>query len=170
MQLEREHLPRYLAHKLSPHQIDLKEVLALAELRGTLPAETVAIGAEPGEVVLSTALTGVAGGRRGAGAARGRGPPGQLGASNAAAGWCRSVHELSLALEVCRIAELHAEPHGAHAVRAVAVEIGDDAGIEVDNFRFCLEALLAQPPFAGARLELHSRQGRRSPGELPGGG
>ncbi|MFI5209406.1 MAG: HyaD/HybD family hydrogenase maturation endopeptidase [Gemmatimonadales bacterium] len=55
--IEREHLPRYLAHKLSPHQIDLKEVLALAELRGNLPAETVAIGAEPGEVVLSTALT-----------------------------------------------------------------------------------------------------------------
>jgi len=57
VELERERLPRYLAHKLSPHQIDLKEVLALAELRGTLPAETVAIGAEPGEVVLSTALT-----------------------------------------------------------------------------------------------------------------
>jgi len=55
--VEREHLPRYFAHKLSPHQIDLKEVLALAELRGTLPAETVAIGAEPGEVVLSTELT-----------------------------------------------------------------------------------------------------------------
>jgi Zn finger protein HypA/HybF involved in hydrogenase expression len=64
------------------------------------------------------------------------------------------VHELSLALEVCRIAELHAEPHGAGAVRAVAVEIGDDSGIEVENFRFCLEALLGGPPFAGARLEL----------------
>ena len=57
VELERERLPRYLAHKLSPHQIDLKEVLALAELRGTLPEEIVAIGAEPGEVVLSTALT-----------------------------------------------------------------------------------------------------------------
>jgi hydrogenase maturation protease len=57
VELERDRLPRYLAHKLSPHQIDLKEVLALAELRGTLPAETVAIGAEPGEVVLSLALT-----------------------------------------------------------------------------------------------------------------
>ena len=64
------------------------------------------------------------------------------------------MHELSLALEVCRIAELHAEPHGAGAVRAVAVEIGDDTGIEVDNFRFCMEALLGEPPFAGARLEL----------------
>jgi hydrogenase maturation protease len=57
VELERDRLPRYLAHKLSPHQIDLKEVLALAELRGTLPDKTVAIGAEPGEVVLSTFLT-----------------------------------------------------------------------------------------------------------------
>jgi hydrogenase maturation protease len=55
--VERERLPRYLAHKLSPHQIDLKEVLALTELRGTLPERIVAIGAEPGDVVLSTALT-----------------------------------------------------------------------------------------------------------------
>jgi hydrogenase maturation protease len=57
VELERERLPRYFAHKLSPHQIDLKEVLALAELRGTLPVETVAIGAEPENVAFSTALT-----------------------------------------------------------------------------------------------------------------
>jgi Zn finger protein HypA/HybF involved in hydrogenase expression len=64
------------------------------------------------------------------------------------------MHELSLALEVCRIAELNAEPHGPSAVRTVAVEIGTDAGIEVDNFRFCMEALLGEPPFVGARLEI----------------
>jgi hydrogenase maturation protease len=52
VELEREALPRYLAHKLSPHQIDLKEVLALAELRGTMPEATVAIGAEPAAVEL----------------------------------------------------------------------------------------------------------------------
>jgi hydrogenase maturation protease len=57
IELERDQLPRYLAHKLSPHQIDLKEVLALAELRGTLPERTVAIGAEPEAVELSTDLS-----------------------------------------------------------------------------------------------------------------
>ena len=57
IELERERLPRYLAHKLSPHQIDLKEVLALAELRGTLPDLTVAIGAEPDTVTFSTELS-----------------------------------------------------------------------------------------------------------------
>lgn len=50
VELERAAIPRFLAHKLSPHQIDLKEVLALAELRGTLPDTAVAIGAEPATI------------------------------------------------------------------------------------------------------------------------
>lgn len=57
--VEREALPRYLATKLSPHQIELREVLALAELRGTLPAQTVAMGLEPAKVELSAELTPV---------------------------------------------------------------------------------------------------------------
>lgn len=40
-------LPRYLATRISPHEVDLQDVLALAELRGTLPHETVAIGLQP---------------------------------------------------------------------------------------------------------------------------
>jgi hydrogenase maturation protease len=55
--MERDELPRYLGLKLSPHQIDLREVLALAELRGTLPARTVAIGLEPAIIELGTALS-----------------------------------------------------------------------------------------------------------------
>ncbi len=49
--------PATSTHKLSPHQIDLREVLALAELRGTLPAATVAIGIEPAAIELGTALS-----------------------------------------------------------------------------------------------------------------
>jgi hydrogenase maturation protease len=45
--LERERLPIYLMRKLSPHQIDMRDVLATAEWRGKLPAETVAIGVQP---------------------------------------------------------------------------------------------------------------------------
>lgn len=33
----------------------------------------------------------------------------------------------------------------------VGLEVGHDAGLEPSNLRFCLEALLAAPPFAGAR-------------------
>jgi hydrogenase maturation protease len=58
-ELGREELPRYFAHKLSPHQIDLREVLALTELRGTMPARVVAIGVEPERVELCTALSPV---------------------------------------------------------------------------------------------------------------
>lgn len=57
--LERDRLPIYLTRKLSPHQVDMRDVLALAEWRGTLPAETVAIGAQPLEVELGLALSPV---------------------------------------------------------------------------------------------------------------
>lgn len=55
--LTRDKLPRYLSHKLSPHQIDLKEILALAELRGTLPEVAMALGVEPAKVEFSTNLS-----------------------------------------------------------------------------------------------------------------
>ncbi len=61
--LSRERLPRYLATKISPHQVDLRDVLALAELRGTLPEDTTAIGLQPQIVALGTALSPLIAGR-----------------------------------------------------------------------------------------------------------
>jgi hydrogenase maturation protease len=55
--LERDALPRGLGIKLSPHQIDLQEVLALAELRGRLPRQSVAMGLEPERVELGCELS-----------------------------------------------------------------------------------------------------------------
>ena len=55
--LPRERLPRYFATKLSPHQIDLREVLALAELRGRLPEQTTAIGMQPQAVTFGAGLS-----------------------------------------------------------------------------------------------------------------
>jgi len=55
--LERDRLPIYFTRALSPHQTDLRDVLAAAELRGTLPLESVAIGVEPALVALGTELT-----------------------------------------------------------------------------------------------------------------
>jgi len=57
--LEHAQLPRYLATKISPHQVDLRDVLALAELRGTLPADTVALGLQPASVELRHSLSEV---------------------------------------------------------------------------------------------------------------
>jgi hydrogenase maturation protease len=55
--LERDRLPIYLTRKLSPHQVDLRDVLAAAEWRGKLPAETVAIGVEPRSVAMGLELS-----------------------------------------------------------------------------------------------------------------
>ena len=57
VELEAAEIPRFLATKLSPHQIDVKEVLALAELRGTFPEELCAIGLQPESIEMSTSLT-----------------------------------------------------------------------------------------------------------------
>jgi Zn finger protein HypA/HybF involved in hydrogenase expression len=69
------------------------------------------------------------------------------------------MHELSMALEVCRLAgEVLTREQGA-AVRGIGVEVGDDAGIELANFRFCLDALLTEPPFTGATADLRTVPG-----------
>ncbi len=68
------------------------------------------------------------------------------------------MHELSLAMEVCRVTAEHMVSLEGQLV-GVGVEVGDDAGIEPGNFAFCLEALLAGPPFDGARLEIIPARG-----------
>jgi hydrogenase maturation protease len=56
--LERDEIPRALANnKVSPHQVDVREVLALSELRGTLPDAVAAIGLQPSVVELGTSLS-----------------------------------------------------------------------------------------------------------------
>ena len=64
------------------------------------------------------------------------------------------MHELSLALEVGRIAAEVVERESAASVRAIGVEVGADAGVELENFRFCLEAVLSEAPLAGAKAVL----------------
>jgi Zn finger protein HypA/HybF involved in hydrogenase expression len=69
------------------------------------------------------------------------------------------MHELSLALEVCRMTEERLGSERLTSVRAVAVEVGDDAGVEIGNLQFCLEALLTEPPFDRARPVIVRRPG-----------
>lgn len=59
IRLERNELPRWLSLKISPHQVDLREVLALAELRGTLPPDAVAMGVQPLRVEMHLGLSPV---------------------------------------------------------------------------------------------------------------
>jgi len=59
--LERDQIPRYLATRISPHEVDLRDVLALAELRGMLSPDTVAIGLQPAVVGLSSEISDAVG-------------------------------------------------------------------------------------------------------------
>lgn len=69
------------------------------------------------------------------------------------------MHEMSVALEVCRMAEQQVGAARLGEVVTVGLEVGDDAGLEVENLRFCLETLLAQPPFGHARPVIQRRRG-----------
>jgi Zn finger protein HypA/HybF involved in hydrogenase expression len=60
------------------------------------------------------------------------------------------MHEMSIALEIARIAEDRLGVAAPQLV-TVAVEVGDESGIEPANLEFCLEAVFATPPFRGAK-------------------
>ncbi len=63
IRLEGGEIPRFLGMKLSPHQVDLREVLALAELRGTLPGQVIALGIQPARVEMATTFSPEVAGR-----------------------------------------------------------------------------------------------------------
>jgi hydrogenase nickel incorporation protein HypA/HybF len=69
------------------------------------------------------------------------------------------MHEMSIALEICRIAEDQVGLDTLPRVREVGLEVGRHAGVEPANLLFCLEVLLERPPFAGARAELELTPG-----------
>jgi len=68
---------------------------------------------------------------------------------------------MSVALEICRIAQEQVGLAVLADVLEVAVEVGDRSGVEPENLEFCLEALLDRPPFGRARPVLI-----RLPGEV----
>jgi hydrogenase maturation protease len=63
VELARADIPRTLSHKLSPHQVDVADVLALCELRGRLPMLMVALGLQPGHIALGAPLSAAVGAR-----------------------------------------------------------------------------------------------------------
>ncbi len=71
------------------------------------------------------------------------------------------MHEMSVALEICRLVENQVPPDQLSGVVTVAVDVGDDCGLEAANLEFCLEALLSQPPFENAQPIL-----LRQPGDV----
>jgi Zn finger protein HypA/HybF involved in hydrogenase expression len=64
-------------------------------------------------------------------------------------------------MEICRLAEERIGKGALCQVVAVGVDVGDDSGIEAGSLEFCLDALLRDPPFAGAAPVI-----RRLPGDV----
>jgi Zn finger protein HypA/HybF involved in hydrogenase expression len=69
------------------------------------------------------------------------------------------MHELSLALEICHMAEQRLGPAALPQLVEVGLEIGDEAGVEPSSLEFCLEALLREPPFTRPRVVLQRCRG-----------
>jgi Zn finger protein HypA/HybF involved in hydrogenase expression len=61
------------------------------------------------------------------------------------------MHELSVAMEICRIAEERLQGDDPRRLVTVGLDLGDQSGLEPGNLRFCLETLLSAPPFGAAR-------------------
>jgi hydrogenase maturation protease len=57
VRLSGEELPIALETRISPHQMGLKDLLAVARLMGHAPAEMVLIGVQPGCIEVGTELT-----------------------------------------------------------------------------------------------------------------
>lgn len=69
------------------------------------------------------------------------------------------MHEMSVAMEICAIAERAIGDRSPNCVTEIVVDVGDDAGVEIQNLEFCLDALLRTPPFTKARAVVRRESG-----------
>lgn len=69
------------------------------------------------------------------------------------------MHELSIAMSVCQMAEDRLGANALGQVTRVGLTVGDQSGIEPGSLEFCLDALLAVPPFSGAKAVITRSDG-----------
>lgn len=69
------------------------------------------------------------------------------------------MHEMSLAVEICRIAEDQVGRDVVGSIREVGLLVGLDSGVEPESLDFCLGVLLSEPPFEGARVCMELQPG-----------
>jgi hypothetical protein len=70
------------------------------------------------------------------------------------------MHELSVAVEVCRMAEARLAPEDLPRLRTVELIVGDQSGRAPQNQPFIIEALLGAPPFGRAAPAITHAAGR----------
>lgn len=59
-----------------------------------------------------------------------------------------------MAMEICRVIEGQLRPEQLPQLVELGLEVGEQVTIEVPNLEFCLDTLLAHPPFAGAAVAI----------------
>lgn len=69
------------------------------------------------------------------------------------------MHEMSLAEGIRDIVEQEAAAQGVTRVRAVVLEIGQLAAVEVDALRFCFDVMMRGTPAEGSELVIESVPG-----------
>lgn len=69
------------------------------------------------------------------------------------------MHEMSVALEVCRLAEEQVGAEALPRVTGIGLEVGHRSGVMADNLAFCLDTLLTHPPFRAARALIRRTDG-----------
>jgi Zn finger protein HypA/HybF involved in hydrogenase expression len=69
------------------------------------------------------------------------------------------MHEMSIAMEVCGIAERQVGAEKLATVLAVGLDVGDAAGVEIENLEFCLGVLLSEAPFGRAKPRINRVDG-----------
>lgn len=62
-------------------------------------------------------------------------------------------------MEICGIAEQHVGREKLGSVLKVGLDVGDNAGVEIDNLEFCLEVLLSEAPFGKAKPQISRVKG-----------
>jgi Zn finger protein HypA/HybF involved in hydrogenase expression len=60
---------------------------------------------------------------------------------------------------LCGIAERQVGRDKLATIRTVGLDVGDEAGVEVDNLEFCLEVLLSEEPFRNAKPKIQRVDG-----------
>jgi len=64
------------------------------------------------------------------------------------------MHELSLAMSVMDIVEREAQRLDNSNIKAIEIEVGDFAGVELSSFRFSMEAVIRSSPFDKAEARI----------------
>mgnify|MGYP001211981763 CR=1 FL=1 len=69
------------------------------------------------------------------------------------------MHELSVALEIRRIAETRLATDERARLVTVGLEVGEESGLEPESLRFCLDAVFSEPPFTAPRAVIERPPG-----------